>query len=706
MNTNYEIAYHRQLVDELLSNPVPFPKGRFNGKGIVICGGGVSYFTCTWVCVNMLRYQGCDLPIELWYLGPQELDEEMEALIRPFGVTCIDALEMIKHYPVKNLISWELKPYAILHSRFEEVLYIDADNMPLRNPDFLFSSEAYLETGSIFWPDRYRGQGEGEPWLRREAWSICQIPFRDESEFETGQLVVDKRKCWDPLVLTMHYNEHSEFYYAFFYGDKDTFHLAWRKLGYPYLLMPYANKSLGNDAAIVQYDFEGEPLFQHRNGDKWSLHYKNTKLAGFRLEEKGFAFLDILRNQWNGQIEKGASTFSLAEQAAFSEIVSTKTYECTIEGIGTWWMELLWDFKVIEPQTMNKSWAVQSNGKDGAVLTLKFNNIYGHSCRLWPKGKGVWRGRWMTKERQAIEIKPKQNPVTKSAIRKYQRLQKEFINHIPPYPEERFRGAGIVMVGGGPKYFPGVWVCINLLRRQLGCRLPIELWYLGSNEVDTFLMELLEPLDVRCIDAFEVRKKYPVRILNGWESKPYAILNSRFEEVVFIDADNVPVKNPTFLLESEAYRSTGSIFWPDYGRLGSFQNIWQICGIPHRDEPEFETGQIVLNKKKVWKALQLTMHYNEHSDFYYKYINGDKETFHMAWRKLDLQYAMTNFPLQPLEETMCQYDFDGEVIFQHRNLDKWRLDGKNKRIEGFLFEELCLSYLKELSALWEPSIKE
>ncbi len=92
----------------------------------------------------------------------------------------------------------------------------------------------------------------------------------------------------------------------------------------------------------------------------------------------------------------------------------------------------------------------------------------------------------------------------------------------------------------------------------------------------------------------------------------------------------------------------GAIFWPDLGRLARDAAIWRICRVPYRDEPEVEGGQVVVDKARCWKALQLTMHLNEHSDFYYRHVNGDKETFHMAWRMLSQVYAMTSYPARPL----------------------------------------------------------
>lgn len=259
----------------------------------------------------------------------------------------------------------------------------------------------------------------------------------------------------------------------------------------------------------------------------------------------------------------------------------------------------------------------------------------------------------------------------------------------------RFRGRGIVICGGGLKYFPCVWVCVNMLRR-MGCSLPIQNWHLGSREMTEPMKARLASLGVECVDAYKIRRRHPARILNGWEVKPYAMLHCPFEEVLLLDADNVAVVNPEFLFETAPYRENGAIFWPDYGRLAATRLIWELCGVSYRDEPEFESGQIVVNKRKCWKALNLTMWFNEHSDFFYQHIHGDKETFHMAWRKLDQPYAMPEKGIHPLSMTMCQHDFEGRRIFQHRNLEKWSILWEGSSIPGFWYEAECREYLRDL----------
>jgi hypothetical protein len=276
----------------------------------------------------------------------------------------------------------------------------------------------------------------------------------------------------------------------------------------------------------------------------------------------------------------------------------------------------------------------------------------------------------------------------------------QFIRTMPAYPD-RHQGRGIVICGGGVRYFTNAWVCINMLRR-LGCRLPVQVWHLGAQEMDEQMKALLVPLGVECIDACKLRKKFPARILQGWELKPYAILYSSFREVLSLDADNVPVVNPEFLLDTPEFRTSGAIFWPDYdhGKTEKGTAIWRSCGLRQPQEPEFETGQIVVDKKRCWSALRLCLWFNENSDFYYQHLHGDKETFHLAFRKLKQTYSLVPKSIHTLDGTMCQHDFQGRRILQHRNTDKWDLFLRNRRVKDFWFEEECRGYVARLQRVW------
>ena len=281
-----------------------------------------------------------------------------------------------------------------------------------------------------------------------------------------------------------------------------------------------------------------------------------------------------------------------------------------------------------------------------------------------------------------------------------------------PYPDGRFAGRGIVICGGGEKYLPSVYVLARLLR-HLRCRLPIEVWHLGREEMPDEMRSVLAEQGVVCMDGAAMRQVHPARRLGGWELKCYALLHSAFAEVLLLDADNCPVRDPEFLFRTPQYAKHGAIFWPDYTRFAKGQAVWLASGISYRDEPEFESGQIIMDKSRCWRALNVAMHLNEHSDWWYRVVHGDKDTFHLAWRKIGQTYAMPNKPVEPLEATMLQFDFAGRRLFQHRNFAKWKLEG-NPRIPGFRLEEECLTFIADLRARcyprlplrvrkWEPS---
>lgn len=259
---------------------------------------------------------------------------------------------------------------------------------------------------------------------------------------------------------------------------------------------------------------------------------------------------------------------------------------------------------------------------------------------------------------------------------------------------------GIVICAGGVRLFTNAWVCIHMLRR-LGCTLPIELWHSGTTELDADMRALVAPLGVTCVDARRFLKAHPARLSHPYALKPYAILWSRFREVLLLDADNMPVTNPEFLFDSPEFRRNGAVFWPDYGKLAADNPIWKLCGVPYRDEPEFETGQILVNKARCWEALVLAWWYNDHGNFFYQWIYGDKDTFHLAFRKLRRPYAMPATPIHTLPVAMCQHDFQGRRLFQHRNFDKWNLFLRNQRSEGFLYEEECRAFIQQLRERWD-----
>lgn len=283
----------------------------------------------------------------------------------------------------------------------------------------------------------------------------------------------------------------------------------------------------------------------------------------------------------------------------------------------------------------------------------------------------------------------------------------EAIKTLPTEPDDPKEGRGIVIAAGGTRLSINAWVNLRLLRDH-GCQLPIEMWYLGDKEFSQGYANLVEPYDVTLVNAHDYLDKHPHGQLRGWELKPYAIAHSRFAEVMFLDADNTTTRDPTYLLDDARYREVGTMFWPDFGRLEPEREAWEVFGVKYRDEPEVESGQSLINKLHPgnWRCLMLCNWLMQNSaNFFFGFVHGDKEIFHMAWRRLDQPYVMPDRGIDALPGVMCQHDLDGRRIFQHRNMRKWQF-GHNERTPGFVHEDRCLELVDELRRKWSPCTAE
>jgi hypothetical protein len=269
----------------------------------------------------------------------------------------------------------------------------------------------------------------------------------------------------------------------------------------------------------------------------------------------------------------------------------------------------------------------------------------------------------------------------------------------PPDYQQGEGGRGVVIPGGGHKYFAGAWVCVRMLR-TLGCTLPVELWHVGEQELNAEMRSIVEPLGVRCVDATAVARLHPVRFLSGWPIKSFALMHSGFREVLLLDADNMPLVDPTSLFDAHEYGRVGAIFWPDGETLGPEHPIWRLTGVTYRREPAVESAQLLVDRRRCWPAVALAAWMNnQHADFWYRHIYGDKDTFHFAWRALGADYAVPP-RMSSLPATMIQHDFDGWPLFQHRHGNKWSLDTQMLRIPGARYEILCRKFLRQLAAVW------
>ncbi|KAI9337620.1 mannosyltransferase putative-domain-containing protein, partial [Zopfochytrium polystomum] len=192
-------------------------------------------------------------------------------------------------------------------------------------------------------------------------------------------------------------------------------------------------------------------------------------------------------------------------------------------------------------------------------------------------------------------------------------------------------GSRGVVLTGPSKSVPTIIMTVLLLR-ETGCKLPVQYSYL-RHEVSDEDLDVVRKFNISTRDFSDAIKDY------DWDAGEYrlggpkidSILASPFEQVLFLDPDNYVVKDPTYLFETRTFQKYGALFWPDFPvrKNESSLIMWDVMGRKgeYYDELEFESGQIVLDKKKVWKALMLTKYIAKEARWYFQQFLGDKEAF-------------------------------------------------------------------------------
>jgi hypothetical protein len=233
-------------------------------------------------------------------------------------------------------------------------------------------------------------------------------------------------------------------------------------------------------------------------------------------------------------------------------------------------------------------------------------------------------------------------------------------------------GTGIVMVAGG-KYLR--WAHASIRKAREVTDLPIQIWHLGEAEVTPEDREKFADLDVEFVNARDFQEEHPTFQKGGWETKSYAVAYCPFERVLMLDADCYPLVDPELLFETPEFKSTGVIMWPDLFKCRKDDMIFPCMGL--RYDPNFqemEVGQLVINKKQLWRAVYLTTWMNSHSECFYKLGFGDKDQWQMALRKIVLPFTVGE--KATWMEWGMRHNWDGEAVFCHAmNLKRGSIPG-------------------------------
>lgn len=288
----------------------------------------------------------------------------------------------------------------------------------------------------------------------------------------------------------------------------------------------------------------------------------------------------------------------------------------------------------------------------------------------------------------------------------------EVKDEIPEYPQQRYEGKGIVMAFGGRTLHNCAYITLRLLRETHKCTLPIEVFYAGGKELSeqaiTWMTKTID--NIKFISTDEIIGLPSGANLNGPQIRSIALIASSFAEVLWLDADTLPVVDPSFVFTLDAYVNMGALVWscrcnvfsastrafdvfdlaiPSHypQQLNTSRQYQSTSCLSHQPE-EFDGGQMVLNKARVWRALYVAAWAGvNHRYFMTELFSADRVMLQFAFNTTDTPYSVVSKPhylvgmvyksrldknLMLCGNTMGQRHPDtGDVLFLHREKPKF-----------------------------------
>lgn len=302
---------HDELVREIRNLALP-PSNIFQGDGIALSATG-THLPGAIAVAKQLREVGSQLKIEIMLNGEEDYDEwTCESVAPALNARCVVVereigpdlyKSLMELYKVEEASRFLMKSVSLLISSFDNTIALDADNFPTKLVDFLLTSEPYLSTKFILWPDAWHkgtsplyyeiARFEVGEVANRQGWHNDK-PFSDylnmdkdkeimlhdlaglpsARSVESGQLVFSKKEHFRSLILSTYYTLYGEqFYFPLLYqgtfgtGDRETFVPAMHVMSETYYLTEYEMNFLGvqreyatkegnyfDESTIVQHD--------------------------------------------------------------------------------------------------------------------------------------------------------------------------------------------------------------------------------------------------------------------------------------------------------------------------------------------------------------------------------------------------------------------------------------------------------------------
>eukprot|EP00834_Sanchytrium_tribonematis_P000422 NODE_8_length_66115_cov_0.981823.p7 type:complete len:621 gc:universal NODE_8_length_66115_cov_0.981823:61881-60019(-) len=242
-------------------------------------------FNETYFNVKFIREQlKSTLPIQVFHFNEinstNQKSLEQVSNVNVISLSKIGLLGIELTSEAKN--NYHYKLAAILASNFENILYLDSDCTPIKDPSSLFLNRNYLEHGLVLFQDMWKTNFENP------IFDIFEVQCMNELEIEAGQWLVNKSQHLQTLVLSYLILMDHKFWMDFFFGDKDVVRWSAKYLMNTIFIEPSFMKSYGFvykqykcGHAMVHY-MDGEASFFHANLIKYAGEISSSNFQGYQ----------------------------------------------------------------------------------------------------------------------------------------------------------------------------------------------------------------------------------------------------------------------------------------------------------------------------------------------------------------------------------------------------------------------------------------
>lgn len=259
---------------------------------------------------------------------------------------------------------------------------------------------------------------------------------------------------------------------------------------------------------------------------------------------------------------------------------------------------------------------------------------------------------------------------------------------------------GLVSTAGG-SYLPVLVISLRMLRRT-GSVLPMEVFLADEHEYEEYICDVVLPsLNAKCILLSRILDAAPAKI-EKYQYKPFAMLFSSFEEILFLDADAFALNDPDEIFRSELFRTKGLVTWPDFWASSVSPIFYEIVGTtapPMNLRQSTESGELFVSKKTHLHTLLLATYYNYWGpSHYYPLLSqgaageGDKETFIAAATAMNEQFYQVSESICALGHRKegglagsAMAQFNPIEDFANTRQGLWRVRGDEAPAPGVFF---------------------